>query len=85
MGTGAQRPTLDWRSRTLDSSQIDLILSDALEKLKKEFPTLDFFMFLQPFDKRMFSHLSAEEKRQMQNNAISSATQVFDSYLKKNS
>jgi hypothetical protein len=67
----------------MDSSQIDLILTDALEKLKKEYPTMDFFMFLQPFDKSMFAHLSAEEKREMQNNAISSATQVFSTYLKK--
>lgn len=76
------RPTFDWRTK-MDSSQIDLILTDALEKLKREFPTMDFFLFLQPFDKKMFAHLGAEEKRQMQNDAISSATQVFSNYLKK--
>lgn len=69
----------------MDSSNIDLILSDALEKLKKEFPAFDFFLFLQPFDKRMFAHLGAEQKRQMESDAIAAATQVFERYVKQKS
>lgn len=67
----------------MDSSNIDLILSDALEKLKKEYPSFDFFLFLQPFDKSMFAHLGAEQKRQMESEAIAAATQVFERYVKK--
>lgn len=69
----------------MDSSNIDLILSDALGKLKKEYPTFDFFLFLQPFDKKMFAHLGAEQKRQMESEAIASATQVFERYVKQKS
>lgn len=46
---------------------------------------MDFFLFLQPFSKTMFSHLGAEEKRRMENEAISAATQVFENYVKRKS
>lgn len=69
----------------MDSSNIDLILTDALSKLKKEYPEMDFFLFLQPFAKTMFSHLGAEDKRRMENEAISAATQVFENYVKQKS
>jgi hypothetical protein len=67
----------------LDPSRIDQILSDAGEKLKKEFPIMEFFVFLLPFDPAMFSHLGAEEKRRMESDAISAATKVFENNLKK--
>lgn len=69
----------------MDSSNIDLILSDALEKLKRDYPTFEFFLFLQPFDRKMFAHLGAEQKRQMESDAVAAATQVFERYVKKKS
>jgi len=67
----------------LDPSRIDQILADAGEKLKKEFPMMEFFVFLLPFDPAMFSHLGAVEKRRMENDAVSAATKVFESKLRK--
>jgi len=66
----------------LDTSKIDGILSDAGMKLKKEFPFFEFFVLLVPLNPEDVKHLSAEEMRQMEHVAISSATKALEGFLK---
>ena len=76
----ALRPTPDWRLK-MDSSRIDGIMADAGEKLRKEFPYMEFFFILLPFEKEKILALSTEERQQMERAVISSASDTLSAFL----
>ena len=67
----------------MGTSKIDEIMSDAGERLRREFHGMEFFFILIPFPKEQITHLSTEEMKRMEHTVISSATDTLGTFLKK--
>ena len=63
------------------NAHVQEAMAEVVQRLKRNFPTMEFFFVLMPFERFEMAHLSTEQRKELEKRVTAAASREFRSYL----